>query len=680
MSQEELDIFKLAKEYENPESFKENPFEDLPVFKAREKIEEAIKNNPTVLIEGNTGSGKSVFIPQIVKNLFGDGKILMGMPRRLACISVSDYISETTKSDKFGYRVGAKKEIGEKDFLDEELKEFENVGGEKIGINTKVEFSTYGAIKKILLEDPLLRGYDSIIIDEAHEESLDIEITMYYAKKVQELRRKLGRENCRKIGVSAEFKVIITSATINRDKICNYFNIPSDAAIKVEGRMFPVREFSYDDVESFLEQKNKKGIEENYYDQPIYEANDEDYDSDEDDYSNDYNSNDSLEYRAVQAALASLETQKSGDILIFMPGKKEIEDTIERLETNSEFNNFVKLPLHSEIEPSIQAQIFQPSQKRKIIVSTNIAETSLTIPGVTVVIDSANIKQVEHDVNSGVTNLQLVNHSKSGLKQRMGRAGRVQEGDYYLLTTKEEEQQINRPDFSTPEIFRNDLSTEVLMLLSQGVNLKEAKLMNQPDPEKIEESFKLLEKVGAIDGKQNITEIGEFIKNLPLDVKLGRAVYESKKLKVTSLASLILAISSGKNIFSGRDKPNFNIRISDDIDLYLISMIGFGLSGYSQKWAENNNLNFKSLSEVYSNYKDILKSAGKFSDEVDFESIIKNNLPEVLKQLQESLKDIKKESYETNEEYNQDVFNKKDYIIKTILESIYNELKSKNAT
>ena len=311
----------------------------LPILEHRDAIVEQIKNNPSSIIVGETGSGKTTEIPKFLMEEFPDKNIVVTEPRKIAARSISEYVARQ-KGIKLGKEIGYKVR-------------FEDVSGE----GTRLNFVTDGLLLQECKSDPLLLKYDIVMVDEAHERSLNIDFTLGLLKNAQKQRRERGEK---------ELKIVVTSATLEKEKFARYFD--EAPVMEVPGRLYPV-EVEYTQESEFEFDRNHKVI---------------------------------MSATAAETAKKIIETEGEGDILIFMPTEKEIVATIDELKSRDIELDAEILPLFGRLAPEEQQKVFQKFDKRKIIVATNIAETSITIDGVKFVIDSGAINEKDFDRRGGL--------------------------------------------------------------------------------------------------------------------------------------------------------------------------------------------------------------------------------------------------------------------------------------
>jgi ATP-dependent helicase HrpB len=509
----------------------------LPIIEYRDQIMEVLKTAETAIIIGETGSGKTTQIPLFLLDLFKKlkkaGKILVTQPRRVAARSVAKYVAGI-----FGCKIG--KEVGYNVRFEDQTTE-----------GTQLTFMTDGILLRKIQEDPLLSKYSVVMVDEAHERSLNIDFTLGLLKQIQSKRREMGNS----------LQVIVTSATLEKEKFEKYFN--QAPSVEVPGRLHPV-DIHYEGITP----------------RNVMDA-------------------------ATEKVKKIVSESDNGDILIFMPGKQEIEDTISKI-GELKIPNLEILPLFGDMSPEDQDKIFNKSKKRKVIVATNIAETSITIPGVKYVVDSGLIRQTEYDSNTGIESLLTKYHAKSGVKQRAGRAGRMEAGECYRLYT---ESDFNNKfkDYQTPEIQRSNLSHVVLTMKKIGIkNVEEFDFIDPPEKKAFESAIKTLKNLGALDESGEITKVGEVMSELPLDPHLGRMVLEANNHGCIREVATIAAFLNGRSVFmrpkdkeleADRTHSQFKDKESDFMS-FLNVWNAYALNGFKESWAYNNYLNAKVLAEV----------------------------------------------------------------------------------
>ncbi|HGF7194401.1 TPA: ATP-dependent RNA helicase HrpA [Vibrio cholerae] len=468
----------------------------LPVSQKRDDIAKAIAHHQVVIVAGETGSGKTTQLPKICAEL-GRGKYgLIGhtQPRRLAARSVANRIAEEMETELGGF-VGYKVR-----FTDQ------------ISDQTQIKLMTDGILLAEIQNDRFLNQYDTIIIDEAHERSLNIDFILGYLKQLLPRRPDL--------------KVIITSATIDPERFSKHFsNAP---IIEVSGRTYPV-EVRY---------------------RPL--AGDDDSESDRD------------QLEGIFQAVDELCDEGLGDILIFMNGEREIRDTADALSKRNLRDTEI-VPLYARLSAGEQNKIFQPHAGRRIVLATNVAETSLTVPGIKYVIDPGTARISRYSYRTKVQRLPIEPISQASANQRKGRCGRTEEGICIRLYS--EEDFLSRPEFTDPEILRTNLASVILQMTALGLGDIEAfPFVEAPDKRNIQDGVRLLEELGAIndqikDPKKRLTESGKQLARLPIDPRLARMVLEASKL---GCLKEVMIIASVLSIQDPRERPSDKQQSADD--------------------------------------------------------------------------------------------------------------------
>jgi HrpA-like RNA helicase len=514
---------------------------DYPVVQEKKEIMEVAMEHPSFVLVGETGSGKTTCLPimllEMKEKLGLESKIAVTQPRRVATRSVANRVS-----DLVGCKVG--REVGYQVRFEDRTSE-----------GTDINFMTDGILLRKLQSDPLLHEYSIVMVDEAHERSLNIDLCLGLLRDANDRRAEAGMEPLR---------IAVTSATIEREKFAKYFgNGESGNSMEVQGRMFPVQV---------------------YYEEPL--------------------TRDFMQAAAVKVKQI-VESEDTGDILVFMPGKEEIDRTIEGIENLIDTTSVEIIRLHADVSPEEQDRIFIPNGKRKIIVSTNIAETSITVPSVTNVVDSGYIKQIEFDPETGIEQLVLRPHAISGLDQRAGRAGRVGPGKCYRLFSEDSLEE--RQQYQTPEIQRSELSHVVLVMKKFGIdNVEEFKFIDPLDISSVHQAIETLKTLGALDEQGNLTETGNLMAELGLEPKLGRMVIEAEKYDCVEDVCTVAAFFGGKRLFNrpkGKEREadiahgQFKDSRSDFITCLNV-WDAYVFNGYKSQWARENFLNSKGLEEA----------------------------------------------------------------------------------
>ncbi|MGE9550121.1 ATP-dependent RNA helicase HrpA [Erwinia amylovora] len=468
--------------------------ENLPVSQKKQEIADAIRDHQVVIVAGETGSGKTTQLPKICLAL---GRGITGLightqPRRLAARTVADRIAdelETTLGGCIGYKVRFNDQVSD---------------------TTQVKLMTDGILLAEIQQDRLLMQYDTIIIDEAHERSLNIDFLLGY------LRELLPRR--------PDLKVIITSATIDPQRFSKHFH--HAPVIEVSGRTYPV-EVRYRPI--------------------VEEADDTDRD----------------QLQAIFDAVDELGTESRGDILIFMSGEREIRDTADALNRRDMPHTEI-LPLYARLSNAEQNRVFQSHTGRRIVLATNVAETSLTVPGIKYVIDPGTARISRYSFRTKVQRLPIEPVSQASANQRKGRCGRVSEGICIRLYS--EDDFLSRPAFTDPEILRTNLASVILQMTALGLgDISAFPFVEAPDKRNIQDGVRLLEELGAIthsdDEHYKLTPSGRSLAQLPVDPRLAKMVLEAQKYACTRE---VMIIASALSIQDPRERPVEKQQASDD--------------------------------------------------------------------------------------------------------------------
>ena len=456
---------------------------DLPITARKDDIVNAIRANQVVVIAGETGSGKTTQIPKMCleAGLGIEAKIGCTQPRRVAALSISRRIAEELNVN-WGREVGCTIRFDDRS-----------------SAQTYIKLMTDGILLAETQGDPLLSEYNCIIIDEAHERSLNIDFLLGYLKTLLVKRNDL--------------KLIITSATIDTQTFSRAFN---DAPIiEVSGRLFPV-EVIYAPFDAESEERG---------DITYVDA-------------------------AVRAAETTLCEPGNGDILIFMPGERDIRETSDLLD--GRFGREVEIiPLFGLLSAADQQRVFAPLNRRKIVVATNIAETSLTIPGIRYVIDAGLARISRYNPRTRTKRLPVEAISQSSANQRKGRSGRVQDGVCIRLYSEEDFNE--RPQYTQPEIQRANLAEVILRMKAYRLgDIETFPFVNPPPPSAIQGGYLLLQELGALDEKRELTQLGHDLSRLPIDPTLGRMLLQSQH---EHAMRELLIIAAGLSIQDPRERP-----------------------------------------------------------------------------------------------------------------------------
>lgn len=459
---------------------------DLPMSARREEIVAALKAHNTIILAGETGSGKTTQLPKmLVEAGFADaGKIAVTQPRRVAAQAVSRRIAEELKTE-WGAYVGCQIRFADRS-----------------SSTTRIKVMTDGILLNEIQHDPLLRQYSAVMLDEAHERSLNMDFLIGHFRRIREKRPDL--------------RLIITSATLDLEAFSEAF--PGAPVIRVEGRTYPV-EVIYRPLDSIREERGEISFTE----------------------------------AAAQTAKDIASTGDPGDMLIFMPTERDIRETVALLEKNGPKPAEI-LPLFGRLSAADQQRIFAPSRHRKIVVSTNVAETSLTIPGIRFVIDAGLARVSRHNAQTRTQRLPVEPVSQSAANQRKGRCGRVMNGVCFRLYS--EEDYNARPVQTEPEILRSNLAGVILRMLAFRLgDIREFPFVNPPQERSIRAGFVQLHELGAIDEEHRLTPMGREMARLPVDPTFARILIQARR---EQCLREVLVIAAGLSIMDPRERPQEN--------------------------------------------------------------------------------------------------------------------------
>ena len=509
--------------------------EELPVSERREDIMNAIRDNQVVIIAGETGSGKTTQIPKMCLDLGLGAKGLIGhtQPRRLAARSVAERIAEELGQkigETVGYQVRFTSEVGE---------------------HSAIKLMTDGILLAEIQNDKLLRRYSTLIIDEAHERSLNIDFILGYLKRILPQRPDL--------------KVIITSATIDPERFARHFSpsyVPGKGIVD-ENLSAEEREIAEailpDDAPPIIEVSGRTYPVEIRY-RPLDE---EDYLSD-DEIEDDHDPTD-----GILDAIKELSKEAPGDILIFFSGEREIrdaKDAIEAMVAKSPRLNYEVLPLYARLSLAEQHRVFSPGSRPRIVLATNVAETSLTVPGIKYVIDTGTARISRYSARTKVQRLPIERISQASANQRSGRCGRVSDGIAIRLYSEEDFN--SRPEFTDPEILRTNLAAVILQMIAIGVvrepsDISRFPFVQPPASRAINDGVNLLRELGALTerprgprkGRGNsatLTAIGRAMAAFPVDPRLARMIIEGGR---RNCAKEMMVLAAALTIQDPRERP-----------------------------------------------------------------------------------------------------------------------------
>lgn len=481
---------------------------DLPVAQHAQELAQLIEEGSVIIVEAQTGSGKTTELPKIVHKLLSQkgssGNVLVTEPRKFAADSVSDFLSKSYPPGVVGCW---------------------HKGRNTVKDNTRIVFTVDGSLINEIKRNKFLKGYEAIIVDEVDVDSIFLHTELGLLKKIQAQRRAQGL---------APLKIILTSGTLDRAKLSAYF--PGAKAKDIEGRSYEIEDI-FSDHEAAREDIAKEAAE-----------------------------------KIVQILKNS---KDDGDILSFMPGRADIEATIQRVSTlltnePSIRDSIDLIPLMGGNQDyGVQDKIYNKGSKRRIIVATNVAESSVTIDGVRHVVISGYKNVNKHDENTGLSFLDTVSIAKTNAKQQRGRAGRTATGTAYYLMTKEQYER-DHPDRPEAEILHSDIVPMVLQLKAMGEDVYTFDYIDHPGKEKIDKAVEILKRLGALDKNGNIIEaVGGQMEQIPVDTRYARMLVEAKnsgsKECMEAVSVLVGILNNRNSVFNNRDKF-FNQRYAQFID------------------------------------------------------------------------------------------------------------------
>jgi len=534
---------------------------ELPVVERREDILAAIRDHQVVVVAGETGSGKTTQLPKMCLELGRGRKGLIGhtQPRRLAARSVAGRLAEELSvplGEQVGYQVR---------FNDQSSP------------STLVKLMTDGILLAETQHDPLLLRYDTLIIDEAHERSLNIDFLLGYLKRLLPKRPDL--------------KVIITSATIDVERFAAHFGTPETPApvVEVSGRTFPV------DV---------------HY-RPLARS-----DEDEEDRT--------LQEGIVHAVreIETIEREKGWlhgprDVLVFLPGEREIRETADTLR-RADLKGTEILPLYARLSNEEQNRVFAPHRGRRIVLATNVAETSLTVPGIRYVIDPGLVRISRYSYRAKIQRLPIEPVSQASANQRKGRCGRIAEG--VCIRLYDEEDFLSRPAFTDPEIQRTNLASVILSMLALKLgSIEDFPFVDPPDSRFVKDGFRLLFELGAVNEKQQLSTLGRKLAKLPIDPRLARMVLAGAE---RGCLRDVLIVVSALAIQDPRDRPADKRQAADqahqrwhDPDSDFVALLNLwhgidnardALSGNQlRRWCREHYINYLRMREWHDTFRQL---------------------------------------------------------------------------
>ena len=526
----------------------------LPINQRREEIRAAVAAHPVVIVCGETGSGKTTQIPKILLEMGRDsgldaaGMIGHTQPRRIAARSVAARIAEELKVE-LGTVVGYKVR-----FTDRSRPE------------TRVKLMTDGILLAETQGDPLLRAYGTIIIDEAHERSLNIDFLLGYLKDLLVMRKDL--------------KLVVTSATIDAEKFSRHFG--GAPVIEVSGRLYPV-EVRYRPVGG-----------------------------DEEDTTRDE------EEAALADAVDEACRAGPGDVLVFLPGEREIREAAEVLRRHRVQAEI--LPLYGRLSNAEQDRVFHPGGARRVVLATNVAETSLTVPRIHYVVDTGQARVKRYSYRNRVEMLRVENISQASARQRAGRCGRVAGGICFRLYSEDDFKA--RPAFTDPELLRSSLAAVILRALSLGLGkVEEFPFLDAPSPKAISEGYALLAELGAVDEGNALTAIGRELARLPLDPRVGRMLVAARD---EGCLEQVMVIAAALSLQDPRERPMDKAAAADERHkpfddersdfLSFLKLWKFATGGASRRQCRDNFISYARIRE----WRDIHAQLRQAVEELDW--------------------------------------------------------------
>ncbi|XP_064456891.1 probable pre-mRNA-splicing factor ATP-dependent RNA helicase mog-5 [Ornithodoros turicata] len=511
--------------------------EALPIFPYKDRIVKIVRENQTVVLTGETGSGKSTQIVQYLHEagIAKGGTIGCTEPRRVAAMSLARRVADEVDCQlgtKVGYCI-----------------RFEDCTAPE----TVIKYMTDGMLLSEAARDNLLENYSIIVLDEAHERSIHTDVLFGVLKAIAKRR--------------SDLKIIVTSATIDVTKFSKYFlNAP---IITIPGRLFPVEIFYNDDPKL-----------------DYYEA-------------------------SIRRVLTIHRTQPKGDILLFLSGQEEIENASDIIEQMSratrEALELMVLPLYSALPSNMQAKVFEPTPEgyRKVVVATNVAETSLTVDGVVYVVDSGVVKEKTYDPRTGIESLSVSSISQTQANQRSGRAGRTAPGKAYRMYSKAVYDKMKPTQ--DPEIIRNELASTILQLKALGVHdIMKFDYMDAPDRQALQRGIRSLQLLEALNKEEILTELGRQMTQYPVEPPLAKLLIKSLELGCSEEILTITAMLSAQHIFSRPKKKHqeadakklqFDVPGSDHLTLLKVYNMWVDMN-MSRQWCYDNFIQHRRLQQA----------------------------------------------------------------------------------
>lgn len=529
---------------------------ELPVVALRDDILDALRRHDVLVVVSETGSGKTTQLPKMVtevlREIYADKMGLIGVtqPRRIAAVSVAKRVAEELKQPLGGL-------VGYQVRFDE-----------KISASTRIKFMTDGILLAETQGDRMLKRYDAIILDEAHERSLNIDFLLGYLKELRRDRPSL--------------KIVISSATLDAGAFAEFFREDGQEVpiIQASGRTFPVEEYFFPPDEE-----------------------------------------EELPQHVVRAVDWLSDVDPVGDVLVFLPGEKEIRDCADALEGRKYFRTEI-LPLFARLSMGDQQRVFSPGNLRRVILATNVAETSLTIPRITSVVDSGLARVSRWSPARGVQRLQIEPVSQASARQRKGRCGRVKEG--ICVRLYDEEDLFERAEFTDPEIRRSSLAGVILRMISLGLPpIEEFPLIDAPAPKAVAEGYRTLREVGALGKDKQLTAAGRQMARMPVDPRLARMLIEASHEKcLRELLPVIASLESS----DPRERPAEKQKEADaaharwkhsQSDFFSLLRLWLDLQRFLEKGKWRRNALRKYCNEAYLNMRRVMEWANIHEELLD---------------------------------------------------------------
>jgi len=518
----------------------------LPIWQLHSQIVDTLRSTNRLVLVAPTGSGKTTQVPQMLleaglaETNSPSKKIVCLQPRRVAARTVAARVA-WERNCKLGHEVG-----------------YQIRFDDQTSLGTRICFVTEGILLRWLQDDPNLSDIAVILFDEFHERNLLSDVALALSKQLQQTRRP-------------DLKLVVMSATLDAEPVAQYlssFGVPPSGGSSIASSLPPEGETPNAPCPILVSEGQSFPVQVQYLDCPDERP---------------------ITEQAADAVEKIVNAAAPGDILVFMPGMGEINSTIAACRALHTQERLAFIPLHGELQPEEQDLAFAPNNLRKVVVATNVAETSVTIDGIRHVVDGGIARVARYDAERGIGTLFIEEISRASADQRKGRAGRTASGTCYRLWT--EGGHLNRPERNTPEIQRSDLAEAVLLLHSLGIKkANEFDWLDKPDPVAVERAEKLLHTLGAIDRNENLTRVGRQMLRLPMHPRYSRMLVEAAKNNCVQAAALCAALVSGRDLLMRLSRDDKHIsearelfEASADSDFYTLMR--------AYQFAKNNHFN-----------------------------------------------------------------------------------------